>query len=78
MFDCEEFLKCLSDYFDGELDELIRVDFEAHLRECKNARVVMRTLERTIVLHRGMQQRKVPADVHARLIDAIEKCRRAR
>jgi anti-sigma factor RsiW len=73
--DCRKFIECLSAHFDGELPEDLLVEFEKHLRYCENARAVVRTFERTIILHRGGGGTPVPEDVHARLLRAIEECR---
>ena len=73
MFDCHEVLKCLSDYFDGELDDDLLVEFEEHLEECTDARAVVRTFRQTIYLHQRPATR-VPEDVHERLLAAIRKC----
>jgi len=74
--ECERFLECLSAHFDGELDEELILEFEQHLRFCSNARAVVSTFERTIVLHRQARPYRVPEDVHGRLLAAIEKCRK--
>ncbi|MBD3348154.1 MAG: hypothetical protein GF400_03025 [Candidatus Eisenbacteria bacterium] len=73
--ECEKFLECLSAHFDGELDEELLVEFEQHLRFCSNARAVVSTFERTIILHRQARPDRVPRGVHKRLLEAIEKCR---
>jgi anti-sigma factor RsiW len=73
--DCKKFIDCLSDHFDGELDGELLVAFEEHLRTCDKAKVLVRTFERTIVLHGRVRKQEVPEDVHRRLLAAIEKCR---
>jgi anti-sigma factor RsiW len=75
---CKEFLDCLSAHYDGELDEELMVQFEQHLRFCSTARCIVQTFERTITLHRQRRPDRVPADVHRRLLDALEECRRSR
>jgi len=74
MLDCREFIKCLSDYMDGELDESMLVEFEEHIESCDSARCVVETFRRTILLHRKARGARVPTDVHERLLEAIEKC----
>ena len=73
-FDCEDFLRCLSDYFDGELDAKVRVQVEEHTRTCRDARSFAATFERTIRLHQKPDAPEVPPDVHERLLDAVRKC----
>jgi anti-sigma factor RsiW len=72
--DCKKFIDCLSAHFDGELDGELLVEFEEHLRTCERARVLVRTFERTIILHSRAREQKVPSDVHSRLLAAIEQC----
>ncbi len=72
--ECKKFIECLSAHFDGELDAELLVKFEEHLRFCEEARAMVRTFERTIVLHRGGRALSVPPDVHERLLEAIRKC----
>jgi len=74
MLDCKEFIKCLSAYMDGELDESILVQFEEHIETCKSARAVVQTFRRTILLHQESGGTPVPTDVHERLLEAIHKC----
>ncbi len=75
--ECKAFLEYLSAHFDGELDEDLVVQFEQHLRFCSNARCIVRTFERTIALHRQRRPDRVPADMHERLLKALEECRRS-
>jgi hypothetical protein len=37
--------------------------------------VLVRTFERTIVLHRSSEPRTVPPELHSRLLAAIEECK---
>lgn len=76
--ECKRFLECLSAHFDGELDEELVVQFEQHLRFCSDARAIVSTFERTITLHRQTRPDRVPDDVHSRLLEAIQKCRRSK
>jgi len=74
MIDCERFLRCLSDYLDGELYVDIRAEFEVHIRTCSSARAMIHTMEQTIVLHRTARGRALPTGVKSRLREALEKC----
>jgi len=76
MLDCREFIKCLSDYMDGDLDESILVEFEEHLESCDSARCVVETFRHTILLHQKARGVRVPVDVHERLLEAVRKCSR--
>jgi len=72
--DCEKFVRCLSEHFDGELDAELEVEFMMHLERCERARALVRTFERTIVLHRQVGGKPLPKDVHERLLAAIKAC----
>lgn len=73
-FDCEDFLRCLSDYLDGELDEDIRIRVEQHMRGCSDARCFAATFRKTIRLHQETGTPEVPSDVHDRLLEAVRRC----
>jgi hypothetical protein len=72
--DCKSFIACLSRYFEGEIDDEIKIEFEKHLRFCSNARAIVHTFERTIILHRLNRGQDPPEGLHERLLAAIEKC----
>jgi predicted anti-sigma-YlaC factor YlaD len=72
--DCKTFIACLSKYFEGEIDDVMRVEFERHLMLCSNARAMLHTFERTIILHRMNRGQDLPEGLHERLLAAIEKC----
>ncbi len=72
--DCKSFIACLSLYFEGEIDEEIRIEFERHLKFCSDARAMVHTFERTIILHRRSRGESLPEGLHEHLIEAIRKC----
>lgn len=72
--DCKSFIACLSRYFEGEIDEEVRIEFERHLRFCSDARAIVHTFERTIILHRMNAGRALPEGLHERLLAAIKAC----
>jgi anti-sigma factor RsiW len=72
--DCSRFIECLSAHFDGELDPELEKEFRLHYETCERARVLVRTFERTIILHRQTVAAKVPAGMHDRLVAAIKAC----
>lgn len=74
MFDCKRFLECLSDHFDGELDEELLLEFEAHIEACKNARAIVNTFRSTISVHKKTEDLDVPEDVRRRLHEAVRCC----
>lgn len=72
--DCKSFIACLSRYFEGEIDDDVRIEFERHLRFCSDARTMVHTFERTILLHRRNHGESLPESLHERLVEAIRKC----
>lgn len=72
--DCKKFIECLSAHFDGELDDDLLREFEEHLERCEQARALVHTFERTIVLHKKTTKSSIPPDVHARLMEALRAC----
>ncbi len=72
--DCKKFIQYLSEHFDGELGEELEVEFMLHLEQCEQARALVRTFERTIILHRQTRRTTLPPDIHERLRAAIRAC----
>jgi len=70
--DCRELLSTLCDYVDGELEEALCAELEAHLAECPDCRVLVDTLRRTIVLYRTQSRPSMPDDVKARLYRVLK------
>jgi len=73
MLDCKGLLQSLSAYLDEEVDEELRLEIEEHLRSCVKAQTMLRTFERTIVLHRVVEVDGVPTDVHVRLHEVLRE-----
>ena len=48
---CQELLGQVSDYVDGELEDALCAEIEAHLADCPDCRVMVDTLRRTISLY---------------------------
>jgi len=74
---CKDFLSELNEYLDGSAELGLRQELEHHLSECPNCWVVCDTTKKTIQIYRGVDPYQVPADVHNRLIAALQKRARA-
>lgn len=72
---CQELLGQLSDYVDGELEEALCAELEAHLAGCPDCRVMVDTVRKTITLYSRQATTKLPADVEARLFNALNLAR---
>lgn len=60
---CEEVIRELSNYIDGELDPGLRQALELHLEHCDDCRIVVNTARKTIELYCGKDPVPLPADV---------------
>ncbi|MDQ2899443.1 MAG: zf-HC2 domain-containing protein [Acidobacteriota bacterium] len=73
MLTCKEFLSELSDYLDEQTTVEIRTKLERHISECPECFVVCDTTKKTIAVYKGQKQCAIPADIHSRLIAALER-----
>ncbi len=72
---CTEFLKELTNYLDGALDERTKSDLEDHLAWCHNCYVVCDTTRKTLESYRDSELYELPDDLRTRLRSAImTKC----
>ena len=61
----------MSNYIDGELGATLRQELEVHLRECGHCTVVLKQVEMTVDLYCDAEPVDLPADVRARLYEAL-------
>ena len=73
MLTCSEFLAELSDYLDEQTEAEIKAKLERHISECPNCWVICDTTKKTISVYKGMKSYSIPEDVHARLMEAVER-----
>ncbi|MBC7927237.1 MAG: zf-HC2 domain-containing protein [Bryobacteraceae bacterium] len=73
MLTCKDFLNELSSYLDDSLDPEIRARLHQHVSECPNCWVVLDTTQKTIRVFKGMEPQNIPADIHSRLVSALQK-----
>ena len=64
---CDDLLKLLSDYVDGEVDPAICKELEKHLSDCDPCRVVVDNITQTVRLYRGEQEYELPMTFRKRL-----------
>lgn len=69
---CEQMLKLISDYLDGELDMEIQALVLEHLRTCNNCTVVVNTTRKMIELYHDDRMVEIPVDIQKRLFDKLE------
>ena len=51
----------------------LKAKLEKHITECPNCWVIYDTMRKTVQIYKGMDPYPIPADVEARLMQAIEK-----
>ncbi len=70
---CQEMLKELSEYIDGELDPRLCEQLEKHMKDCDPCLVFVNTLKKTISLFKYAASEPLPKEVHLRLHDFLKK-----
>ena len=75
---CQDILKGLSEYIDGDLDPCICEELERHMEDCHPCLIFVNTLKKTISLYKYASSEPLPKEVHLRLHDFLKKkCRGA-
>lgn len=69
---CKEILKHISDYVDGELEAALCTELEAHLVGCRDCRVMVDTVRKTITLYHAQAQTELPSGVEERLYRVLK------
>jgi anti-sigma factor RsiW len=70
---CEDLLKALNEYVDGEIDPSICEQFQEHLAECDPCQVVVDNIRHTIVLYRNGQPHEMPAEFTRAMNDLLRR-----
>jgi anti-sigma factor RsiW len=64
---CEELLKALNDYVDGEQLTQICEEFAAHLQGCDPCQVVVDNIRQSIALYKNGEPYRMPEEFTAKL-----------
>ncbi len=75
---CEDLLKAMNEYVDGQLDPAICDEFEQHLAGCNPCQIVVDNIRKTITLYRDGQPYSMPVEFRNRLRKTLEECWKAR
>lgn len=59
---CQELLRVLGDYVDGEIDPEICEEFEKHMAGCNPCQIVVDNIRKTITIYKQDQPVEIPAD----------------
>jgi anti-sigma factor RsiW len=70
---CQDILKGLSEYIDGELDPKLCEALECHMEDCNPCLIFVNTLKKTISLYKYASSEPLPKEVHLRLHDFLKK-----
>lgn len=73
MADCKKMLGELSDYLDGDLQEQLCKELEAHLAGCPNCRIMLDSLNKTVKICREGAEEPVPTTLQQSLQAALDK-----
>lgn len=64
---CEDLLRALNDYVDGDIDPAVCDQFEQHLEGCNPCQVVVDTIRQSITLYKNDEVYEVPLEFRQRL-----------
>ncbi|MCS6860616.1 MAG: zf-HC2 domain-containing protein [Abditibacteriales bacterium] len=64
---CEDLLRMLNDYVDGDIDPAVCEDFEEHLAGCNPCALVVDSIRKTITLYKGEEVYEIPLPFRERL-----------
>lgn len=68
---CQDLLRAIGEYVDGEISPSICADLERHLAGCNPCKVVVDNVRKTITLYRAGRPYPLPAALRRRLHEAI-------
>jgi len=70
---CQQVLRQLSEYLDGELDPSMLESLTRHLEHCEDCRIVVDTTRKTIEISCNSEPVPLPGDVSERLRRSVQK-----
>jgi len=70
---CEDLLKALNEYVDGEVDSAICEKFKEHLAGCDPCQVVVDNIRHTIMLYRDGQPYDMPPEFTQTMSDLLRQ-----
>jgi len=70
---CKGVIRELSNYLDGDLDGVLKVDLERHLQHCEDCSMVVDQTKRTVEIFCGSKPLELPSDVRSRLHQALHQ-----
>jgi anti-sigma factor (TIGR02949 family) len=71
---CQDSLRQINEYIDGDLADDLCEELENHMQNCPDCRIVVDTLSKTVKLYRSLAQTSIdlPPDVESRLLSRLK------
>lgn len=69
---CDDLLKQLNEYVDGNLEPGVCDEFRAHLKDCNPCQIVVDNIRNTIRLYKNGIEVELPAACRAKLHDLLK------
>jgi anti-sigma factor RsiW len=70
---CDDVIRELSNFIDGELDEAMKLEIESHFGDCEECRLIVDQTKRTIEIFCDCEPVELPSDVRSRLHEALRR-----
>ncbi len=70
---CDDLLKALNAYVDGQVEASICKEFRDHLARCNPCKVVVDNVRHTITLYKAGKPFELPASFHRKLDQMLEE-----
>ncbi len=70
---CKGVIRELSNYLDGDLDGVLKVDLAHHLQHCEDCSMVVDQTKRTVEIICDSKPLELPPDVRFRLHEALHQ-----
>lgn len=70
---CDDLLRLLNDYVDGDIDPAMCASFEEHLDGCNPCQLVVDNIRNTIRIYRDGEVYEIPIQFHRRLHDTLRQ-----
>jgi anti-sigma factor RsiW len=70
---CKGVIRELSNYLDGDLDNVLKGDLERHLQHCEDCAMVVDQTKKTVEIICDSKPLELPSDVRLRLHEALHQ-----
>lgn len=70
---CNNAIREISSYIDGELEVSLRIELEEHFRECEDCAIVVRQTQLTVQIYCNDQPVELPGEIRSRLHESLKR-----